>query len=65
MMRNAMLALLVLSAAGAATVAGSGPADAYDYPYCLQGRGVGVPGDLFLSVLRAMHGERVRTIRLL
>jgi hypothetical protein len=44
-MRNAMLALLVLSAAGTATMAGSGPAAAYDYPYCLQGRGVGVPGD--------------------
>jgi hypothetical protein len=44
-MRKAMLALLVWSAAGAATVAGSGPAAAFDYPYCLQGRGVGVPGD--------------------
>jgi hypothetical protein len=44
-MRNAILALLVLSAAGTATIAGSGPAAAYDYPYCLQGRGVGVPGD--------------------
>jgi hypothetical protein len=44
-MRNAMLALLVLSAAGTATIAGSGPAAAYDYPYCLQGRGVGIPGD--------------------
>jgi hypothetical protein len=33
-MRNAMLALLALSAAGAATIAGSGPAAAFDYPYC-------------------------------
>ena len=24
---------------------GSAPAAAYDYPYCLQGRGVGIPGD--------------------
>jgi hypothetical protein len=46
-MRNAMLALLALSAAGAATIAGSGPAAAFDYPYCLQGRGVGVPGDCY------------------
>jgi hypothetical protein len=44
-MRNTMLALLVLSAAGAATLAGSGPAAAFDYPYCLQGRGFGIPGE--------------------
>jgi hypothetical protein len=41
-MRNAMLALL---AAGAVTMAGSGPAAAVDYPYCIQGWGVGIPGD--------------------
>ena len=44
-MRNAMLAVLALSAAGDRIVAGSSPAAAYDYPYCLQGRGVGIPGD--------------------
>ena len=44
-MRNAMLALLALSAAAAATTAGSTPAAAYDYPYCAQGRGIGFPGD--------------------
>jgi hypothetical protein len=44
-MRHAMLALLVFSAAGAATIAGSGPAAAFDYPYCLQGRSTGIPGD--------------------
>jgi hypothetical protein len=44
-MRNAMLAVLVLSAATVASVAGSTPAAAYDYPYCLQGRGIGVPGE--------------------
>ena len=44
-MRNAMLAILALSAATAATVAGTSPAAAYDYPYCVQGRGVGIPGD--------------------
>lgn len=43
-MRNAMLAMLVLSAATATMAAGS-PAAAYDYPYCLQGRGVGIPGE--------------------
>jgi hypothetical protein len=45
MMRNAMLAILALSAASVATVAGSSPAAAYDYPYCLQGRGIGIPGE--------------------
>ena len=44
-MRNAMLAILALSAATIATVGGSSPAAAYDYPYCLQGRGIGIPGD--------------------
>jgi hypothetical protein len=44
-MRNAMLAILALSAAGATTLAGSGPAAAYDYPYCIQGGGFGIPGD--------------------
>jgi C4-dicarboxylate transporter len=34
-MRNAMLATLALLAAAAATVAGSGPAAAIDYPYCI------------------------------
>jgi len=44
-MRNAMLAILALSAATAGTLAGTAPAAAYDYPYCVQGRGIGIPGD--------------------
>ena len=44
-MRNAMLAMMALFAAGTASVAGSSPAAAYDYPFCAQGRGVGIPGD--------------------
>jgi hypothetical protein len=44
-MRNAKLTMLVLLAAGAATIAGPAPAAAIDYPYCIQGRGWGVPGD--------------------
>lgn len=43
-MRNAMLAMMAVLAAGTATVAGSSPAAAFDYPYCVQGRGVGIPG---------------------
>lgn len=48
-MRNIALALLALSAASAATLASPSPAAAYDYPYCLQGRGVGIPGDCSYS----------------
>jgi hypothetical protein len=44
-MRNAMLAAAVLMSAEAATMAGSTPAAAFDYPYCLQGRGLGIPGE--------------------
>ena len=44
-MRKSTLAVLVSLAAGAATLAGSAPAAAYDYPYCVQGREVGIPGD--------------------
>ena len=44
-MRNTTMAVLGVLAAGAATFAGSAPAAAYDYPYCVQGKGVGVPGD--------------------
>ena len=45
-MRKAMLALLALSAAGAALITVSaGPAAAYDYPYCLSSRGYGYPGE--------------------
>ena len=50
-MRNAMLAILALSAATVATVAGSSPAAAYDYPYCLQGRGIGIPGECAYTTL--------------
>ena len=44
-MRNTTLAMLVFLAAGTALMAGAAPAAAYDYPYCVQGRGVGIPGD--------------------
>jgi Protein of unknown function (DUF3551) len=44
-MRSAMLAILTLSAAAVATVASPKPAAAFDYPYCLQGKEIGNPGD--------------------
>lgn len=44
-MRNSMLAILALLAAGAVTIASSTSAAALDYPWCIQGGGWGVPGD--------------------
>jgi hypothetical protein len=44
-MRNTMFATLALLTVGAATMTGSGPAAAIDYPYCIQGGGWGIPGD--------------------
>ena len=48
-MRRLVLASLVVAAAGAATLATSAPAAARDYPWCVQGRGVGYPGDCSYS----------------
>jgi Protein of unknown function (DUF3551) len=45
MMRNLMLAIATAAVAGVIAMAASGPAAAYDYPWCAQGRGVGIPGD--------------------
>jgi Protein of unknown function (DUF3551) len=44
-MRNAILALMVVTAAGTVTLVASGPAAARDYPYCLRGGGYGYPGE--------------------
>jgi len=44
-MRKTILTVMALSAAAIATMAMSGPAAAHDYPWCAQGKGVGVPGD--------------------
>jgi len=44
-MRNAIPVILALLSAGAATIAGPTPAAAIDYPWCIQGRGWGTPGD--------------------
>lgn len=48
-MRNAVIAIMALSAATAATITASTPAAAHDYPYCVEGRGVGIPGDCSYS----------------
>ncbi len=44
-MRKTILTMAALSAAAIMTTVTSGPAAAYDYPWCAQGKGVGVPGD--------------------
>ena len=44
-MRKTILTMAALSAAAIITTITTGPAAAYDYPWCAQGRGVGVPGD--------------------
>ncbi len=44
-MRKLILGLMAVTAVGAATLATSAPAAAHDYPYCLQGRDMGYPGD--------------------
>jgi len=44
-MRKLVIAMMALTAAGAATLATTAPAAAYDYPWCVQGKGVGIPGD--------------------
>jgi hypothetical protein len=43
--RYAGLAALALVSAASAIMAGSSPAAAFDYPYCLQGKQTGIPGD--------------------
>ena len=58
-MRYATMAVLAVLAAGAATMASPTPAAAYDYPYCAQGRGVGIPGDCSYQTYAQCHGERV------
>jgi hypothetical protein len=43
-MRKVVLAMMALTA-GCVATATSAPAAAYDYPWCLQGRNEGIPGD--------------------
>jgi hypothetical protein len=60
-MRYATMALLAIVAAGAATMASPTPAAAYDYPYCAQGRGVGIPGECsYQSYAQCMVGASGR-----
>jgi hypothetical protein len=45
MMRKLVLAMMALTAAGAATLITSAPAAAHDYAWCVTGRDMGYPGD--------------------
>jgi hypothetical protein len=44
-MRKSGFLLMMALAAGLGALSVSAPAKAYDYPWCLQGRGPGYPGD--------------------
>ena len=44
-MRKITLAYLAVLAAGGSIIASAPGAEAYDYPYCLQNRSFGIPGD--------------------
>jgi hypothetical protein len=62
-MRRTMLALFGVLSASAATMAGAGPAAALDYPYCIQGKDWGIPGDCsyvsYQSCMTAASGRGV------
>ena len=62
-MRKVMLAMLALTAVGMGSTAGSAPAAAQDYPYCIQGGGWGLPGDCsyatYAQCMASASGRRV------
>jgi hypothetical protein len=43
--RHLLLATLAVGSAAFATIGSASPAAAFDYPYCLQGKQTGIPGD--------------------
>ena len=43
--RYVTLAALAVMSAASATIIAASPAAAFDYPYCLQGKQTGIPGD--------------------
>ena len=51
-MRRIVLTTAALFGAVIASAAGSAPAAARDYPWCVQGRGVGFPGDCSYATYR-------------
>ena len=63
-MRNTMLALLAVAAAGALSLVASGPASARDYPYCVRGGGYGYPGGIAITETRRTGQARLTRFRL-
>ena len=51
-MRRALLGMVALAGLALGSVAGAGPAAAYDYPWCAQGMGYGYPGECAYRSLR-------------
>ncbi|MEO8137954.1 MAG: DUF3551 domain-containing protein [Betaproteobacteria bacterium] len=51
MRKLATAIILALAGVGVVGVASSTPAKAYDYPWCVQGRSVGYPGDCSYQTL--------------
>jgi hypothetical protein len=62
-MRHTVLAMSVVLTAAAATFSGATPAAAYDYAWCIQGGGWGVPGDCsyrtYAECMASAIGRRV------
>jgi hypothetical protein len=56
-MRKAILALIAVTAAGVGSTLGAAPAAAYDYPWCAQGRGYGIPGDCSYPTYQACQAS--------
>jgi hypothetical protein len=56
-MRYAMLGLLGLMSAGAVMTTSATPAAAFDFPYCLQGRDWGIPGECSYSSYEACEAS--------
>jgi Protein of unknown function (DUF3551) len=52
MMRKVMLTAATLVGTAIAGMVGTAPAAAYDYPWCVQGRGVGYPGECAYQTYR-------------
>ena len=51
-MRKILLTAAACFGAAIINAAGTGPAAAYDYPWCVQGRNVGFPGDCSYTTYR-------------
>jgi uncharacterized protein DUF3551 len=51
-MRKMMVTSAAFVGVAIASLAGAAPAAAYDYPWCVQGRGVGYPGECSYQTFR-------------